>query len=527
MTTDLDTRLKQAAGSLRASVAPEPSTPAPRSSRVPVTVVALLTVVAMAAAAVALWPEGAADPHDPQDDPDVSTRGPVEVPRMLADSVPEGFELETTISWDGGDSSVGLEDDLVEDDLAQEFPDDFLEPETPTLYGDPDADNPYGRSDLVVATGGWGGWPDVAVLAHRGSAGEEPVTVRGHSGVACELDVCEGGPAWLVWEEEPAFEVSLRSWSFDLDQLLEVAEDLTIEAETVTLGELPDDAPGPLEEICPAGSRPATSGGQNNSAVYSPPGREYLEPKLAVGAAAGDFAELLCGLSPPLSDRYPVEVRGHEGWFVSHDEMGDCQAANGCTPASLVLTWEEAPGVLATVAATGTDLDDDDVLAVAESLREATDEEWDAAAAATAQPESPDPAEYGQYIPDDAVASVTTDGMGSAAYLLPDGQVCAYLVDAEGKLDDVCGPAEQRVHVLYDRAGNVHTLFGQVPEGTKEVAALHSDFAEPVMHAFLDGGIENPEGPFTLYALAVDLPIPEELRFSGDGGVIDTVPLDL
>jgi hypothetical protein len=63
-----------------------------------------------------------------------------------------------------------------------------------------------------------------------------------------------------------------------------------------------------------------------------------------------------------------MTVRGHEGWFVPASTDGDALQITA-------LGWREGTGVLVTV--TGFGLTEDELRAAAESLRPATDEEWD------------------------------------------------------------------------------------------------------------------------------------------------------
>jgi hypothetical protein len=229
-----------------------------------------------------------------------------------------------------------------------------------------------------------------------------------------------------------------------------------------------------------------------------------------------------------------IEVRGHEGWTLSQpleDWLG--------------LLWEEAPGVYVSVVATDTDLTEADVLDVAESLRPATAAEWDAALRADDQ-------SVASYIPDDAVVTIdtaadfgasgmlgvyepTTDSEGIAVYLAAEGQLCAFLVDAEGKLPETCVAEGTRVQVLRDRAGEPVMLFGFTPAGTGDVLGTFGDMPAEVAEsgpqpliAYLE---PVPGAEHQIYGMPLSLvvdSIPDTLTFRNQQGEpIESVPVDL
>ncbi|HEY3144165.1 MAG TPA: hypothetical protein VGJ86_23750 [Acidimicrobiales bacterium] len=507
MTADLDTTLRGAAGALRDSVAPNSAGPPPRPSSAPIlTATALVVVAAILAAAVAFWPNNDKDTTVPSSD--VSTKGHVVVPRLIPDHVPDGYVV----------SGASDPSEMVGEAAA-------TGPVSRTvLYGDSGADDPFAHSDLQTSTTRW---PEDTNF--DGGSGMPPeghgheVTVRGHTGVACAPDECIGEVmATLYWpEEEPLFDVRLTSRSLDIDQLQQVAEDLTFEGDYAVVGSPPSDVDGPLDELARSQPNDLPLVATGYSINYAPPHNIPGGPTLQVSTGEGGESNLL--MTRWLAGEWRrVEVRGHEGSISVKEERAgggpDRQTA-------ITLLWEEEPGVIAQVTTLMSPLTEDEVLQVAESLRPATDEEW---AAALQVDDPPDPANYGQYIPTDVVASVNTTGMGSAAYLTADGQLCGYVVDSEGKLPDVCGSADDRVLVLADRGGNVHTYFGRVPEGTDSVAGVSPEYPDshPMMYAFLDRQDEPPEVPHQLYAwVPAGGPLPTELQFLADGVVLEAVPV--
>ena len=265
----------------------------------------------------------------------------------------------------------------------------------------------------------------------------------------------------------------------------------------------------------------------------TPPGGTSLWIATRDGTAA-DAARWSTEMEMPGGEAPRVEVRGHEGWTLSQpleDWLG--------------LLWEEAPGVYVSVVATDTDLTEADVLDVAESLRPATAAEWDTALQA-------DGPSVASYIPDDAVVTIdTTDGEGfggmlgvlepatdsegMAVYLAADGQLCAFLVDAEGKLPETCVAEGTRVQVVRDRAGEPALLFGFTPAGAGDVLGTVGDMPaevpdsgrQPVL-AYLE---PVPGAEHQIYAMGLDLVfdfIPDTLTFRNQQGEpIESVPVDL
>ena len=146
MNVDLDTRLRDSVVALHGSVAPEPPEP-PRPSGSPVlAVTAVLAVVAIAAAAFVLsnGDHGTGEDHPS----DVAAQPTSAVPRLLADWLPEGFELGETLDdtvVPHGIMSASAESDEVAALLSQAV-------ERSVLFGDPDLEDPYVNGGLDART---------------------------------------------------------------------------------------------------------------------------------------------------------------------------------------------------------------------------------------------------------------------------------------------------------------------------------------------------------------------------------------
>ncbi|MGH9213207.1 MAG: hypothetical protein ACRD2C_21425 [Acidimicrobiales bacterium] len=478
--------------------------------------VAIGAVAAAAAIVAAVLVVGGGG-DEPENEGDVSTQPPPEIPRLLADVVPDGYELTSTV-------------DAPQEQHDQEIvSDDVRVTRDAYLYGDADAENPFESGDLVITTLRHSAEdPDGGLSMYPGEQVE--VQVRGHDGLVCSPDACSADGATTVhWLEEPGFEVSLTSRSLDQDQLLAIAEGLEISNEQILLGGLPPDLPVPADELARDGEQARNPHAVAHMATYRQPHaaddpRPLLDdrPSLTVSAGPGDESTMLWEVVS-YDARHRVEVRGHDGWFVSRQASPPAVFPGGgysYSPASSLVIWEEQPGVIVSVTATGSsDLAEDDLLHVAESLHPASDEEWEA----VLEDRAPiDPAEVESHVPDDAVAFVITDQLGGAAYLSADGQVCGFVVDSEGEGLETCGSADQRVHELRDREGEVRFLFGTMPDGAADVAATNQYSADDAVPAFHDDAPE--EGP-TLYVLPLDFMVPETIAFrDGTGQPVETVP---
>ena len=475
---------------------------------------AAIGAVAAAAVVVAVVLVAGGGGDDPADQtPDVAAQAPPEVPRLLADVVPDGYELTST--EDGGHESVD-----------GELPEGTQIASVSYLYGDADAEDPFESSDLLVTARHYS---DAVFDDTFSTSPGEPVEVRGHDGLICPPDACSGATT-VSWTEDRGFDIALASRSINQDGLLVIAEGLEISRADIELGLLPADLPGPLDELGRQDEQIPNPGAVSHAAIYarpsSAPGPPRVvddRPSLRVSATEADAFTLLLDVSGYESHRR-IEVRGHDGWLMSHPAEPPVTLPGGgyrYAPASVALSWEEQPGVIVRVDATGSShLTAEDIVRIAESLRPATDEEWEAALVTDDEPI--DAAEVESYIPDDAVAFVTADQLGGAAYLTSGGQVCGYVLDQEGKTPDTCGPAEQRVHELRDRAGDVRYLMGTMPDGATDVAASNKYSGDNALGAFHD--VAPEDGP-TLYLLPLDVMVPDTITFrDGNGEPVETAP---
>lgn len=339
MTVDVDARMRAASDSLRnASERLTPEIPPRPRVRPVVVAVAVCVVVVLAAGVVALQRD---------DDRDrVTISETPTVPRLMPGDFPDGLPPPTAFDLPIAGSFFGTDSAAV------------------TVYGDPAADDPFAVADLAVVES------DADAFSLVPPEDSDPVTARGHQGSAGD-DVRLG--AWVRWDEAPDRHVLVASRTLDRGQLLAVAGGLAEGGGGVVLGSASTGVPGPLERI---GSVPdfllsslslGLAPTAPASAVGHVVGSETDEYDLGLFATTfeGDASDLavIRWLSRAGDE---VEVRGHAGW-TGVDEVGSERRT---------LVWEESPGIVVVVESAG--LDAADLLAAAESLRPAGDEEWDA-----------------------------------------------------------------------------------------------------------------------------------------------------
>jgi hypothetical protein len=475
--------------------------------------VAAAAVVAVAGAAVTVLALRSGSDDDGSKPDDVSTQGLVELPHLIADPAPEGFDPPII----DAPSHVP-----PRDANGVPVPDGYLR-----LYGDVGAEEP--SSDLVVEVAPYTDATPTRFLPGNGHM--DPVTVRGHDGLACHGASCGtsfGASAAVGWEERPGLEIVLKSRALEVDQLRMIAEGLSVDGDEVVLGALPPGLPGPLDDV---GRLPYGAWAGPNATTYQDPGirvtygrdleggpLETMHPAvISLTVRAGDQAALAWE-TWAAAERRRVRVRGHDGWLLSDISLW---------PPTLV--WSEAPGVIVEVEAVSlSDLrdaesdpggrgDHPDPIAFAESLRPATAEEWLAAQQANPM----DSGAVAEQVPDDAQAVATTDELGGAAYLAADGRICGFVVDEEGKLPDACGSPDQRVHELRGRNGAVQFLFGTMPPGVVHVVVRSSSVADP-WSPFYDVA---PEAGPRIWILSIGGLAPDTITFrDGHGQPVETVP---
>lgn len=477
MTIDIDARMRAAGGSLRqASAGLSPELP-PRPRVRPMTVAAVVLVVAALTAGMVVLGQD----HDRDG---VSTDEIPTLPRLVPGAFPGRLPPATAVDLPLVDSPLDLGTASV------------------TVYGDPAADDPFGATDLAVLVS------DVDALAPEPADGSDPapVTVRGRQGTAGD-DTRLG--AWVEWEEAPGQRILMASHGLGRDQLLAVAEGVTSEGEGAALGTVPAGVPGPLE---PIGTVPdflvspfslGVAPMDRASAVGYLVGSETEEydQGLFVTTSSGDASDLAVIRWLSRADD-PVEVRGHAGWIGAADQ-------DGVTERTLI--WEESPGTIVVVQAVG--LTEDELLSVAAGLRPAGDDEWQAlldavggspedlgSAPADEEADAGFVALQGDY--STGIWSVHTDvGSEVCAMLLPD--------DESADLVDSCAGRDDLVATLDDGAGNPVVIYGELPEGAVSVGTPAPAGADSVGRS--DDGR-------AIYALVVEGAVPPSVVFYDAGG---------
>ena len=495
MTTDLDTRMRGASESLRRSVEGLPSDALPQRDRRPRVAAAVLVVALVAAVVGVLWNDRRGGV-----DSDVTTQ-PSVVPRLLPAELPNPRSARAA-------------------DLPFEDPGRLL-PAAITVYGNPHAERPFAEADLAVFVG------DNENLRLEGV----PVTVRGREG-ANGSDSRLGYS--ITWQEERATRVRVASRSLDRGQLLAIAEGLIVDGRSVTLGSVPSDVSGPLEPVGAVsdllGRPPVPASASGHFVVIDPP-----EGDLVGGADIATFAASASELGVirwiTRADD-PVEVRGHSAWTGAFEVGENEPGVLSYTTRTLV--WEESPGVL--VAIQAYDTTEAALLAIAEGLRPASDEEWqalvdrtatadddpdDATASATTvtAPPGSEPPVPDDVVPDDAVVYLQgeyADGTW-AVYSDAAGDLCG--VTASGDRGSAtCGGPDEPVVTLHDNGGNLVALFGVLPEGATTVS-IPGGSATPQTNEIGNGR--------TVYAAVIQGgSVPAEVTFSdGQHNVVATAPV--
>jgi hypothetical protein len=507
MTVDLDTRLRAAADALQRSAAPlSPSTPRPRSLRPVAAAVAGMLAVAAVVAGVAIR-------DGRPDDAETLSPSPV-VPRLIAEVLPEGYRPGGAVDLADAPGAVSVD-----------------------VYGDPTADDPFAEADLAIYTA------DVPLVGDplNHPAGSDPVTVRGHDGF---VDAHLGDGVLVVWEESAGLTVGVASWSLDRAQLLAIAEGLDVDAiaRTIELGPLPDDLAGLMSPIgsaddvvVPAALTPLgvalPPSGNGHLAYYETD--DYLFPGSAVTAAfAGDAQAMAVTRWLSAADT-PTDVRGRPGWAGSY-QLPPFDDGEGIVPESedlfvTTVVWEETPGVVGLVQLFGHG--EGDALAVAESLRPATPDEWarllDLGASDDKFRLDPQRATGDRLeipMPYDAVngAEGVYGATGSwATWLLSDGTLCgAVNDDAAAEPVVTCDPEGGPVIPIPDRTGRTVLLIGVMPDRAVGRIAVDGEIDEAQS---VTGPADAP--PYYVLTIAGEA-VPSAITFvNTDGTDLATVPV--
>ena len=511
MSVELDSRLRAAGDALQRSAAPlSPSTPQPRSLR-PVTAAAAGVLVVVAVVA------GLAIGDGHPDESGTLSPSPA-VPQLIPEVLPEGLRPGGAVELaDAPDASRGA--------VAVD------------VYGDPTADDPFAAADLAIYTADLPFVEDQ--LNHP--AGSDPVTVRGHQGF---VDEHLGDGLLAVWEESPGLTLGIASWSLDRAQLLAIAEGLDVDpaARTIELGALPDGLAGPLAPVgsaenvaVPPALTPlgvaVPASGDGHFAYYRTD--DYLFPGSVVAATFAGEADALAVTRWLSAADTATDVRGGPGWAGSY-QLAPFDDGEGIVPESedvfvTTVVWEEEPGVVASVQlfADG----EGDALAVAESLRPATPDEWarllhlgvsDDKILLDSQRSAGDRLEIP--IPGHAVngAEGVYGATGSwATWLLPDGALCgAVNDDAAAEPVVTCNPEGRPVIPIPDRLGRPVLVIGVMPDGAVGRIAVDGEIAEAQT-------VTGPDSapPYYVLTIAGDAG-PSAITFvAADGTDLATVPL--
>jgi len=390
MSTDLETRLQLMGGALRESVVDVP-TRAPRRPG-PGRVAIGVPIVVIAALATLFVVRDDSVPVDT--DQVASLQG------LVVDdaALPEGLAL----SWagrQGADANVDAAADAdaeVTDDVADAGIGAAADATAgspiqlhTSLYGDVRASVPFADTDLVVNV--WkspaeGPAFDAGAVVEA-TKGATQVTVGGQAAVACDSSSCgadaqtgaeavtDGVDAVatadaaaatdavssLRWQTESGVQALLASRSLDVDQLLAIAEGLTIEGTKAKLGARPSELEGKLQLV--AQLTDEVVGGARQVAAQWVGYTDVASSARAVDITtlAGDRDDLEA-LVWGLGDVTQVDVRGAKGFLATE--------ANG----AMELVWQEEEGVLVRVSAVG--LSTDEVLATAKGLHQVAAQEW-------------------------------------------------------------------------------------------------------------------------------------------------------
>jgi hypothetical protein len=361
MTTDLDSRLHRAAGSLRHSVAdlPADQPPRPGPQRRAALGLGVLLVTGVLAATIA------ARSNDTATELDVAPAA--EVQALIADPVPEGLQVgwvgeQTAQAAAGVDTGAGA---AAAGGTASAGPVDLYT----YIYGDAGADAPFGTSDLVINV-----WDSTAgAEAHVNSYGEAQISaadatvgVRGLQGLLGVVD----GVTSLRWYEAPDVEVVLASRTLSSDDLLAIAEGLAMDGTNVALGTLPAALPGPLDQVGQLGGATVAGARATVASWVGYTGVAASDVLVDVTTLVGGTDELMA-LVWELGATQQVGLRGGQAFMAAGAGVG---AATDVAGDTIDLVWQEASGVLVHVTALG--MGQNDLLAIVDGLRSSTEAEW-------------------------------------------------------------------------------------------------------------------------------------------------------
>lgn len=384
------------------------------------------------------------------DGADVVTPAEGAVAPMVVDPVPEGFSV----------TSAG--------DQGEPPPDDWVDT---WVYGRLDATAI--ADDVVLSVAPAAPFPLDAVA--DGTLGE-PVTVRGEPAIVCSPGplACDfggeviGDVTGVSWTEAPGAYVTVESRTFDRAQLLAIAEGVVVEpgddGPTVALGDLPVGVTAP-----PLLTEADSARGDTYSIGYSDGGIGMLSVATTSETEASHILDLW--RSGPRDD---AQVQGQD-------------AAVGAVGSMWRVAWEDTPGVLVELLVQGGDRAG--ALALAETVRPASDAEWAAAQAEAGT--APTGGVLDEPIPDGAAHRTTAGPAGDVelwSYLGEDGELCYRLDHGDGGGSELCDPAGTVLGISPRNEGgelfwDVKAVVGIAPAGTGSI-----DGGDVTFGGDVDGG---------------------------------------
>jgi len=312
-------------------------------------------VIVGIAAAIALVLGTLAVLRSGDDDENSVSNAPEDVPRLVLGSDADPAELPPAAA-----SDLPLSEDQLSDTVTADV----------TLYGDPDAADPFAPGDLAV------------MVEHDGGIGlyGEEIEVRGHmgmrSGPGAPFGTTTPGAGivpgtgrfnWVRWGVTDEIGIILMSRSVETDVLTAIAEDVELDGNSVVLGPVPpgvaDTAIGRLDGLQLDGVPYAPASAAGHSVFYG----SFDGPNVQISTFIAAPAQLT--VARWMGDaREEVEVRGHRGWYSRTEYLSG--------ESLQTVVWEEAGNVVAL--AQGISFADGELLPLLDGLTEATAEQWDA-----------------------------------------------------------------------------------------------------------------------------------------------------
>jgi hypothetical protein len=420
MSTSLDRRAEAAAAAVRAAVAhlePGPDeVPNRDRRRWPVLVAALVLVAAAIAGAVALR----------DDDGDTVVAGPISTFRLVPDDIPDGLLPAS----------------------AADLPTTGVKSAVLDVYGKGPDDDPLRDGDVGVT---------VLADGFSPTGGDAEVRVRGVTGHFNE----GSGSAAVDWEEPGVGAVVVVSHSLGRAALVELADRLERHGDRLVL-----DAASGFEHVAALQGSPSIleyrviAEGRGAAVSYQSSGQADAHTLIiAVSTDRPGLLDAFRWLGGDAARR--TTVRGHEAWFLPSSDSDDASPF-------VALGWRERPGVLVT--ASGVGISADQLRAAVESLRPASDAEWDRLVATAKSA-------------DDGDMPILAQGGGWRYTRDTQDGVCFEVPHGSGASGECTAPGALDRPELYEGALQVEGgrwLHGRVAEQVRQVSVA-VDAGEPVL----------------------------------------------